>query len=156
MVCYHQVITWTNVESDLCCYMASLVTNGLKPYMIFIPWRHPLTSSKAHAESTRGRMRPCPYRLNSVFIISRTYSCWPCLKSKVRRWKPERVLFSSNSRMGLTLSTCHHWKYSNLYYKTLSDIDGLVQERRNSIANALELRLSCTNPSKWWVSARKM
>ena len=27
-------------------------------------------------------------------------------------------------------------------------IDGLVQERRNSSANALELRLSCTNPSK--------
>ena len=26
-------------------------------------------------------------------------------------------------------------------------IDGLVQERRNSIANALELRLPCTNPS---------
>ena len=26
-------------------------------------------------------------------------------------------------------------------------IDGLVQERRNSIANAPELRLSCTNPS---------
>ena len=25
--------------------------------------------------------------------------------------------------------------------------DGLVQERHNSIANALELRLSCTNPS---------
>ena len=24
-------------------------------------------------------------------------------------------------------------------------IDGLVQERRNTIANALELRLSCTN-----------
>ena len=27
-------------------------------------------------------------------------------------------------------------------------MDGLVQERRNSIANAMELRLSCTNPSK--------
>ena len=27
------------------------------------------------------------------------------------------------------------------------DINGLVQERRNSIANTLELRLSCTNPS---------
>ena len=27
-------------------------------------------------------------------------------------------------------------------------VDGLVQERRNSIANALELRLSRTNPSK--------
>ena len=28
-------------------------------------------------------------------------------------------------------------------------IDGLVQERRNSIANALELRPSYTNPSKY-------
>ena len=27
--------------------------------------------------------------------------------------------------------------------------DEFVQERRNSIANALELRLSCTNPSIW-------
>ena len=26
-------------------------------------------------------------------------------------------------------------------------VNGLVQERRNSIASALELRLSCTNPS---------
>ena len=33
---------------------------------------------------------------------------------------------------------CHH---------DLWDIDRSVQERRNSIANALELRLSCTNPS---------
>ena len=28
-------------------------------------------------------------------------------------------------------------------------INGLVQERRNSIANALEVRLSCTKPSIW-------
>ena len=28
-------------------------------------------------------------------------------------------------------------------------IDGLVQEWRNLIANALDLRISCTNPSKW-------
>ena len=27
------------------------------------------------------------------------------------------------------------------------DTDELVQERRNSIANTLELHLSCTNPS---------
>ena len=27
------------------------------------------------------------------------------------------------------------------------NIDGLVQERRNSFANALELRLYCTKPS---------
>ena len=28
-------------------------------------------------------------------------------------------------------------------------VDGKVQERQNSIANALELHLSCTNPLKW-------
>ena len=28
-------------------------------------------------------------------------------------------------------------------------IDGSMQERRNSIANALELRLSCINPSEY-------
>ena len=32
-------------------------------------------------------------------------------------------------------------------------IDGLVQERRNSIANALELRLSFTNP---WISSQRL
>ena len=31
-------------------------------------------------------------------------------------------------------------------------IDGLVQERCNSIANALELYLSYTNPLKWFVN----
>ena len=30
-------------------------------------------------------------------------------------------------------------------------IDGVVQERRNSIAGALELRLSCANPSSCWL-----
>ena len=42
--------------------------------------------------------------------------------------------------------------YGIFHYK--DEIDGLVQERRNSIADALELRLSCTNPSKrlWWQS----
>ena len=29
--------------------------------------------------------------------------------------------------------------------------DGWVQERHNSIADTLELRLSCTNPSHWWL-----
>ena len=34
-------------------------------------------------------------------------------------------------------------------FNQLHQIDGLVQERHNSIANALELHLSCTNPSKY-------
>ena len=34
-------------------------------------------------------------------------------------------------------------------FNILSHFDGSVQERRNSIVNALELRLSCTKPSIW-------
>ena len=44
----------------------------------------------------------------------------------------------------------HKKKYAKIYagYKTDNlYIDGSVQEKRNSIANALELRLSCTNPA---------
>ena len=41
--------------------------------------------------------------------------------------------------------------YAYAYFDSIVDKyvhgNGLVQERRNSIANALELRLSCTNPS---------
>ena len=36
---------------------------------------------------------------------------------------------------------------SKIGYHVCIYFDGLVQERRNAIANALELRLSCTNPS---------
>ena len=39
-----------------------------------------------------------------------------------------------------------HLEYRCFSTRTEAYIDGLVQERRNSIANALELRLSCTNP----------
>ena len=38
------------------------------------------------------------------------------------------------------------------YQEHMGHVDGFIQERRNSIANALELRLSCINPSmcSWW------
>ena len=39
------------------------------------------------------------------------------------------------------------YQYRN--FDHLHKMDGLIQERRNSIANTLELHLSCTNPSKW-------
>ena len=40
------------------------------------------------------------------------------------------------------------WRLSNDHpMETRYHFDGLVQERRNSIANALGLRLSCANPS---------
>ena len=39
------------------------------------------------------------------------------------------------------------YHYRDLHIK--DKIDGLVQERCNSIANALELHISCTNSSRW-------
>ena len=57
-----------------------------------------------------------------------------------------------DSKLGLTgifLTTAGVWKshFSRHDPAQGHHIDGLMQERRNSIANALELRLSYTNPS---------
>ena len=42
-------------------------------------------------------------------------------------------------------------EFNTAYFHALRfyEVDGLVQERRNSISNTLELHLSCTKPSKW-------
>ena len=65
------------------------------------------------------------------------------------RWCIWLVLISNYQYLDV-----HHIKKCNCTRRVCSDsislhIDGLVQERRNSIANALELRLSCTNPLIW-------
>ena len=42
------------------------------------------------------------------------------------------------------------YQHENFHYKdkmVRDGLDGLMQDRRNSIANALEIRLSCTNSS---------
>ena len=58
-----------------------------------------------------------------------------------------------NSKTMYMVKTCrisrddthrYHLNYDNISY-----IDGLVQERRNSSAKTLGLRLSCTNPFIW-------
>ena len=48
--------------------------------------------------------------------------------------------------------SCSYWQQSGnhrTHHKQHEQINGLVQERRNSSAKAMELRLSCNNPSKW-------
>ena len=49
--------------------------------------------------------------------------------------------------LDLPASVCNKTQYS---------IYGLVQERRNSSASAMELRLSCSNPSVWSVCIIKL
>ena len=52
-------------------------------------------------------------------------------------WSPITQAFSPNSYIIFIRNQSINDPY----------IDGLVQERHNPIANALELRISCTNPS---------
>ena len=49
-------------------------------------------------------------------------------------------------------STCCWDSHSMITGTSPLHIDGLVQERRNSSAIAMELRLSCTNPSISWLA----
>ena len=58
---------------------------------------------------------------------------WPV--DSIRKGPLTRILFR------LMTSSCHG--YISVWYT----YDGLVQERRNSSALAMELRFSCTNPS---------
>ena len=63
------------------------------------------------------------------------------------------VLTHAHSHINVDGLVLTHWSYCSLalsqrcILKTIQHIDGLMQERRNPIANTLELRLSCTNPS---------
>ena len=52
---------------------------------------------------------------------------------------------TSNSTFVILRCGNNHTDYVSHWLGTY--FNGLVQERRNSIANALELLLSCTNPS---------
>ena len=44
------------------------------------------------------------------------------------------------------LHRASEWLMAHIFMQACAHIDGLLQERRNSSANALELRLSCPNP----------
>ena len=94
--------------------------------------------------------------------------CWRQLVQKIMLWIacPIQIKFSQLNLMRIVTQLWIFWfkygiiktdgfvkvfnsintvkaKYSLIQYK----FDGLVQERHNSIANALELCVSCTNPS---------
>ena len=55
-------------------------------------------------------------------------------------------IFDHQGRAQKTTSTRKNIEFANFDIME-DDIDGLVQERHHSIANALELRLFCPNPS---------
>ena len=81
-------------------------------------------------------------------ITSESCTVWwlhkiDCVLSIILLW----YLFSVHTCINSQFCYCceHAW-HSIRYFVVIKYIDGLVQERHNSIANALELRLSCTDP----------
>ena len=69
-----------------------------------------------------------------------------CVKDRVnfKVWTPLTQCIFNNVLQNKDIWT---QGYFLIYFGYQDNIDGLVPERRNSIANALELRLSCTNLS---------
>ena len=87
----------------------------------------------------------------NLFLLVESLA-WSCILS---RWRGNEVssplsppLSHSLTHLSLTLTLIlTHCQTHSRYTHSLVHIDGLVQERRNSSASAMELYLSCTNPS---------
>ena len=69
------------------------------------------------------------------FVLCHLFAVWlPGPRRLWKRWR-HKIFFIANVRIPIICYAMWHY------------IDGLVQEKRNSSALAMELRLSCTNPS---------
>ena len=126
-------------------------------------------SKQSMASLQKAYMRLCYYYI--IQILSYFDYGWKNIAQKLWNIPIHKVHWSGCSGLYSVSQECHttkrhvccytitdeHMTYTSVEFIIqrgqkigwyfLPSIDGLVQERRNSIANALELRLSCTNPS---------
>ena len=106
----------------------------------------------------------CLYRECCVYIVLWVSGCWWSLWALwcQRYWLDLHICMSAGSHQGWSISVENQhditslvirilqiiiWReslYTNLYVHAVDWIDGLKQETHNSIANAVELPLSCT------------
>ena len=93
--------------------------------------------------------------LNSLKIISEKLLCWCLVSFECCAWLVLRVVLRSSGgfpypwqapRISLSWG-CKSVDVESVVMNLQYNFDGLMIERRNSIANALELGLSCVNPS---------
>ena len=97
---------------------------------------------------------------NNINMIKKTEKFqWPCglqgIFNSIGYWATVKVQHwswhSSKRRQQGVIPLCAQWwHYIYIYIGIIYHFDGLVQERRNSTAYALELLLSCTNLSICW------
>ena len=84
--------------------------------------------------------RPGEWRTRDCFMMPNKFSSSTCFMTL-----PMPFRFSSKN-WTITF-TPFPVQQTRIIWANVSHIDGLVQERRNSCANALDLRFPCTNPS---------
>ena len=130
-----QAIIWTNAGILL---IGPLGTN-FSEILIAI---ETFSFKKKHLKMSSGKCRPFCLGLNvlnKVWLC--TWACSDCCHSNGARHPCHSICSEHRGHLHAT----EMW--ANEEFIKENHIDGLVQERRNSIANALEIRLSCTNPS---------
>ena len=114
--------------------------NGLSPIQ-----HQAITSTNAYLLS----IKPIGTNLGEIRIKIQNLSLMKMpLKILSAKWWPFCSGGDELTHWGLGMYVCIIWTGSLLVH-----IDGLVQERCNSSALAMELRLSCTNPLISWLVA---
>ena len=131
---------------------------GSSAWLMAVNWGAVPSQPLSAASSSVHRNATSPEELMALEFLFRIFK-WT---TRVSRWKSRVVMLPNLSslapegcppippnttklasrRLSVSSGGC-----SNVVIYTYHNIAGLVQERRNSSALAMELRLSCTNPS---------
>ena len=88
------------------------------------------------------------FNIDKMFYVCNHYISIVIFLSQIYRSRGDplgALMVPCYKEMCIKNTEIHFYKYTLILHK--SYIEGLVQETRNSIANALELLLSCTNSS---------
>ena len=135
--CFHQILIMSKVSAySIILMFPSKRTSNVES--VSISWGH-WVKMRDISMVGDGTAESCNMYLNrqDIFCLNRQ-SSW-------------QVVIYWYQKRGITLV---HWYstrvlslFNNLHCQLDFHINGLVQERQNLIANALELYLSCTNPS---------
>ena len=149
------------------CWPRSLLPSGVtKPQCVnsIHGWHHRTTHFSTLGARASAAMILTWFSWNNPFLATKGWTIWvPDIKrywlSIPRSGFPHSASFKiarllSESAWDTTkFPGCEHSKYQNMSASTIPlqatyppHLDGLMQERRNSTANALELHLSCTDP----------
>ena len=125
-----QAIIWTNAGILLIGPLGTIFNGFFIQIHIFL-------FQKIHFYMSSGKWLPFCHSLYVLAVVD----CRFHLLTMTCLFIPTQPLCVHLGSLGLQHSTHWGWKTAYMY------INGLVQESRNSSALAIELRLSCTNPS---------